>query len=164
AAALDHFDRALTLLGGSRGRWVSAARAMVASSRTMLLWELGERDRAEATMAELAATPPGAWYELRRRAVRLLRAYRLDDDRDLPDDDTLIDWAKGLLRRNHPFPDMALLAWVFERRGDADMVALLLGELAQRLPVPYERLVLMYPSLDPWLGPRLADLPAEPEL
>ena len=80
---------------------------------------------------------------------------------ELPDDLELHDWARSALGDNAGGGRLGLLAWAFDRRGDQDMSALLLGEVESHLPVPLARLAPMVPRLHAWLAPRIAALPTE---
>ena len=156
--ALDHVERALAMATPAERAGVGGDLMTV--MRIQLLIEL-DVERARALLPELARAPATELFVNERRAIDLDLAFRRDRPDELPDDLELHDWARSALGDNAGGGRLGLLAWAFDRRGDKDMSALLLGEVESHLPVPLARLAPMVPRLHAWLAPRIAALPAD---
>jgi hypothetical protein len=84
-------------------------------------------------------------------------AFHAGDARRLPDDEELYDWAKAALRTSRFGVSVALLAWAFAERGDAEMAGHMLREAPTRLATEF--LPESAPRLSKWLDDKLAALP-----
>jgi hypothetical protein len=151
-AALAASERCAQLLTGP-DRFLYAVYWMNVMARAMLLLELG-RD-ADAALARVAQAPDGEVFAIAKREVALLRAFVRDRADELGDDDALHARAKDALRYNHTGLTIALLAWAYGRRGDDEMCAHLVAEVAPRCQHGVALLARMHPRVWAWLEPRL---------
>jgi hypothetical protein len=120
-----------------------------------VLLELDRAGEAWPLVERAAGAPPGEWYQLQLRALRLHDAFARGRDGDLGSDDDLHDRVRDLLRYNHTGVSLAMLAWAYEARGDAEMTTHLLGEVPARFLAPTGTVASMYPRLWAWLAPKL---------
>jgi hypothetical protein len=141
------------------GHMVWAARFIRAS----VLFELGLRDEAQRAFEVAMQAPDGEFYAMMKRELEHVRAFSIDRPEELGTDDELHDRARAALRYNHTGTSVALLAWAYERRGDAEMCEHLLREVTPRCDHGTEGIALAHPRVWAWLGPKLAALPAADE-
>ena len=156
--ALGHVEMAHALATAKEQRGL--AGHLLAVMRIGLLIEL-DVDQARALRPQLERLPDTELFIESRRAVALDFAFRIDRAEELPDDVELHDWARAALGENESGLRLGLLAWAFDRRGDAEMRDHLLGQVGSHLQVPLDRFAAMSPRLHAWLAPRIAALPPE---
>lgn len=152
-AALGAADRCAQLLPGP-DRFLYAVYWASAVMRASLLLELG-RDGADAAFARAMQAPAGEIYAVMKRDLEALRAFVRDRPDELGDDEALHARATEALRYNHTGMTVALYAWAFERRGDAEMSAHLVAEVPSRCQHGVERIARAHPRVWAWLGPKL---------
>lgn len=152
-AALAASDRCAQLLPGP-DRFLYAVYWSNTIQRAGLLLQLG-KDGADAAFARAMQAPTGEVYALMKRDLEALRAFVRDRPDELGDDDALHARANEALRYNHTGATIGVYAWAFERRGDAEMSAHLVGEVPSRCQHGVERIARANPRLWTWLGPKL---------
>jgi hypothetical protein len=136
---------------------------MNAFVRAGLLLELGRFADASLVTERAMAAPGGDVYALFKRGLEAHRAFVRDRDDELGTDDQLHDRVRDALRYNQTGATVAILAWAYDKRGEPDMSAHLLGEVAPRCPHGVESIARTHPRLWAWLEPKLAALPAPDE-
>lgn len=130
-AALERYNRAVDAYRRSRrykdhpGYWVCAF------NRAQILASTGDVERAEKLSRELRDAPDGEYFRMEHMLTELLLAFHADDPDRLTED--LYDWARDSLATNRMGLSVVLLAWAFDRRGDADMRDHMLSEAPERL-------------------------------
>jgi tetratricopeptide (TPR) repeat protein len=123
--------------------------------RASVLFELGRVDEARAVLDKAMKAPDGELFVIIKREQECLLAFVTDRPDGLGTDDQLHERVRTALRYNHTGMTVALLAWAYERRGDAEMCEHLVGEVESRCvhgPALIER---MHPRVWAWLGPKL---------
>ena len=121
-----------------------------------LLYELGRLDEAGPVLERAQRAPDGEIYRSMKRALEAQRAFATGRHEELGTDDDLHDRAREALRYNHTGFTIALLAWAYDQRGDAEMCAHLAGEVASRCPDGgVEAMERLHPRVWTWLAPRL---------
>ena len=142
--ALAHLRESLRLQGKSRRAIGLAAK----HSEIKLLARLGRIPEARELMALLPqGEPKGEYTLLSHYSTHLYVAFR-DGKHDF-DDGALHDMAAFALPITSAAPLLALLAWAFEKNGDADMRELLLDEALDRHPG--DLLSMTMPNLQRWM-------------
>ena len=129
--------------------------------RASLLLELRRIGDASPIIERAMTAPDGEVFALFKRGLEAQRAFVRERDDELGTDDQLHDRARDALGYNQTGVTIAILAWAYERRGDADMSTHLLGEVAARCPHGVEAIERAHPSLWKWLEPKLAALPRD---
>jgi hypothetical protein len=129
--------------------------------RASILLELRRLGDASPVIERAMAAPDGEVYALFKRGIEAQRAFARGQDDELGTDDQLHDRARDALGYNQTGITVAILAWAYERRGDIDMSAHLLGEVVARCPHGVEAIASAHPSLWAWLEPKLAALPRD---
>jgi tetratricopeptide (TPR) repeat protein len=147
--ALTRYDRALAQLRQLRGRgrgmfWVCSF------DRAQLLAVAGRLEAARAARQELDGAPRGDYFAMELALTDLMIAFCADAPQELPGDDELYEWAKAALRTSRFGASVALLAWAFDRRGDAEMSRHLLREVPERLESEF--LPATAPALHRWVA------------
>jgi tetratricopeptide (TPR) repeat protein len=130
-AALAHTQRAVEQLERKRFGSAGPVYWMQLLNRVQLLAALGQTDDALAQFEKAKKVPTGNWLEMERQFTELFLAFCLDDSTRVPAE--LHQWVRATLQTNVFGGNVVLLAWVYDRRGDADMAAHLLEESEMRL-------------------------------
>jgi hypothetical protein len=163
-----HFDAALARYERARAHLAQRRRGrgmywVCSFDRAQLLAAMGKVDAARTARVELDDAPRGDYFAMELALTDLMIAFHAGDATRLPDDEELYDWAKAALRTSRFGVSVALLAWAFAERGDAEMAGHMLREAPTRLATEF--LPESAPKLSKWLDAKLADLPkAEDEL
>jgi tetratricopeptide (TPR) repeat protein len=122
--------------------------------RAGALAHLGRIAAARSARDQLSTAPDSELFELMGQSLELAIAFEADAPGELPDDDTLHDWARAALGRTQ-FGDLLVsLAWAFEARGDVEMARHLLAEASSR--IPRDSLPAVAPRLHAWAEARRA--------
>jgi hypothetical protein len=149
--ALERYRHAALHARGARGvRYLGALSEMTC---VLILTGAGRLDEAKRARAALEPQE-GEFYTLALRSADLALAFHADEATLLPEDDTLYEWAKGVLGTNRFGTSALFLAWAFEQRGDADMARHMIDEAPARLQ--HEHVAMTFPRLHAWAEPRLA--------
>ena len=139
-----------------------AAREMTRNSLATALALHGELAEARAVRAGRQPLPAADPIFTGAIQTDLVIGLRSTDPADLPSTETLHEWASLHLSYRHTGPQVAMLAWSFERHGDEEMADFLAGEAPARMQ--YHYLKTWWPALQSWLDARVARLPkADPD-
>ncbi len=157
AAAIGHADECARLLPVPR-RGFAILYWQNQFNRASWLLELGRDDEARDQIKRAGRAPAGEWYAMQYRFLILHGAF--EGVSALPDDGKLHDWLRDALRYNHTGMHLALLAWAFEQRGDADTASHAIAEAPARFLRGTALTARVYPRLWAWVGPRLVEAQA----
>jgi len=119
------------------------------------LYELGRVDEAKAAHERANRAPDGEFYRHMKRGLEAQRAFATGRHEELGTDDDLHDRVREALRYNHTGLTVALLAWAYDQRGDAEMASHLAGEVGSRCIYGLESIERMHPRVWAWLGPKI---------
>lgn len=116
-------------------------------SEVQLLAQVGRVHEARSLYASMTAVPDGEYFTLLRMNAELMMAFAADDPRALPTD--LHPWVRTALSTTSAELALAVLAWAYQRRGDAEMAEHLLGQARERIdPALFSR---MFPQVWAWI-------------
>jgi hypothetical protein len=164
-AALDRLDAQLSWMRRSSYAYARVHRWRGEILRASLLARLGRlgeaRRQRDAVRADIAARTarrtPGArgeFFEMLLQGTDLEIAFEADAPDELPDSDTLHEWARAALQRTRFGTMLVYLAWAFHRRGDEEMARHLLVEAPPR--IVRSPLATSAPRLHAWAEERRA--------
>lgn len=149
--ALRWMRRAVGDLGyPAKGNWRGVA-ALARLNEIQLIAIRGDLADAKSRLAELeqAGLPPGDLVQLELVTARLVLAFEAGNASTLRADD-LSEWLRATLATNRFGATLVLLAWAHIKRGDAELVPMMLDVAADRL---HEcRIEQAHPKLARWLA------------
>jgi hypothetical protein len=151
ASHRGEYAAAIALWREGLPRTKGLARMLVTLSIAKALLLSGQTKEARLTF-ETVTLPPNADDILFGHNLARVMFALLDPSTDPMPDDELHDRARRLLEYSHTGVDLAVIGWVFEKRGDADMASWLAGEALERMHYPY--LATWWPALQQWLDER----------
>lgn len=152
--ALASTRRAVADLGAPKtGMWRGVA-ALARLNEIQLLAIKGDLGGAKARLdlLERDGVPDGDLVQLQLADTKLVLAFEAGNPKMLPAD--LHEWMQMALRTNRFGSTLVLLAWALVKRGDAELVPMLLDVAADRLPEC--RIEQSHPRLARWLASMLA--------
>ena len=141
--ALGHSREAVRLWGKRRHILSTIARY----GEVYALTRCGELEAARAALEALGPMPEGEYLRITHLNVALYLAF-VEGEHRLSDDE-LHEHAKRALGITAAGPLLALLAWAFEKNGDAEMAELLFDEAIDRHPG--DLLSKRMPDLQRWM-------------
>jgi hypothetical protein len=126
-------ERASALAKCQRLHQGSPGRGRVTCDRVWLLAVAGRGQEARAAFESAPRLTQGEWAGLRRVGAELRLAFLEDELPSTFDNERLHHWARAVLATSLFGPLCALLAWAFDKRGDAEMAEHMLEETPARL-------------------------------
>jgi hypothetical protein len=149
--ALKWMRRAVDDLGyPAKGNWRGVA-ALARLHEVQLIAIRGDLSEAKSRLAELErqGLPSGDLVQLELVTARLVMAFEAGNATALRADD-LSEWLRAVLATNRFGATLVLLAWAHIKRGDAELVPMMLDVAADRLDEC--RIDQAHPKLARWLA------------
>jgi tetratricopeptide (TPR) repeat protein len=150
--ALEQYTATMDRLRGQRKAHDKIMYWASAFDRVQLLAVMGRLEQARTAREDLEQAPTGDYFRMERMLCDLMIAFHGNSLEELPDLDTLYDWAKEVLLTSQFGVAVVLLAWVFDRHGEHEMTEHLLSEAPERLQATF--FAEAAPALHAWMAER----------
>lgn len=146
--------RAVADLGYPKGNWRGVA-ALARLNEVQLMAIRGDLVGAKAKLDDLErdGVPTGDLVQIELIHAKLVLAFEAGNAKMLPSDE-LGEWMRAVLRTNRFGSTLVLLAWAHTRRGDLELVPMMLEIAEDRLEEC--RIEHSHPKLARWLQSRRA--------
>ncbi len=117
--------------------------------RAHLLVILGRDEELAALLPELDRLPPGVGADVRKRELKLARAFYADRTDDLPGPLALDEWSRDFAKSEGD--SLIYLSWAAWRRGDEETARRVLADGLASMNIPLHR---SQPKLHAWMDER----------